>query len=132
MKNKFVLEMLRFAPIMFLLVFIGELNAAVRPEVLRAKCSTPRESHRFVIDNVEVDVKKGWNKMDQRLPASSIKLSTRTRYTIKGFKKYFNWNKNRYYIHIENAQNFSDVDDFVVIQNEKGHEITYPLNCQSL
>lgn len=132
MRKIVLVEILKLAPVVLLLSFAGELYASVKPQEIRAKCSTPRESHRFVIDNVEVDVQKGWDKLDKRLPASAIKLNTRTRYTMKGFKKYFNWNKNRYYIHIENREDFSEVDDYVVIQNEKGHEITYPLDCKNL
>lgn len=130
MNKKFVFELFKFAPLAFLLVFMGELNAAVKPQEFKAKCSTPREAHRFVIDNVEINVQKGWDKIDHRLPASSGTVNTRTRFTMKGLKKYFSWNSQRYYIHIENKSDFSEVDDFVVIKNGEGHEITYPLSCK--
>lgn len=132
MKKRFYVEIFKFAPVFLMLLFLGELNAAVKPQEFKAKCSTPREVHRFVIDNVGVDVKKGWDKLDHRLPASSATVSTRTRFTMKGFKKFFKFENKRYYIHIEDKKGFSEVDDFVVIQNGEGHEITYPLSCEKV
>ena len=129
MKKGFYVEIIKFAPIFLVLFLLGELNAAVRPQEFKAKCSTPRERHRFSIDNVGVKINKGWDKSDNRLPASSAEVSTRTRFTMKGFKKFFKYENKRYYIHIEDKSGFSEVDDFVVIQNGEGHEITYPLNC---
>lgn len=127
MKKKVLVEIFKFAPVLILLAFLGEASAAVMP--LKAKCETPRGFHRFVINNKAISVQEGFDQLDERIPASAPEITTRTRYTMNGYKKYFNWNQNRYYIHIEDKRKFSEIDDFVVIKNKEGHEITYPLDC---
>ena len=124
--KKLLWDLFKFLPGLFLLFMVGQLNAAVKP--MKAKCQTPRGFHKFSIDNNNVQIIKGLGK-DQRLPASSIKLNSRTRYTLKGFKKYFRYDDKNYYIHVEDSKSFSELDDFVVIKNSKGHEMTYPLEC---
>ena len=38
---------------------------------------------------------------------------------------------NKQLIHIEDIQNFSEVDDYIVLENNKGYRITYPLKCRT-
>ena len=40
MKKGFYVEIIKFAPIFLVLFLLGELNAAVRPQEFKAKCST--------------------------------------------------------------------------------------------
>jgi hypothetical protein len=47
-----------------------------------------------------------------------------------GFSKFFYVSGKKYTIHIDDKDNFSDIDDYMIIKSSNGHEITYPLNCQ--
>lgn len=36
----------------------------------------------------------------------------------------------KYKVHIENTKAFTEVDDYIVIENSEGHRITYALECK--
>ena len=36
----------------------------------------------------------------------------------------------KYEIHIEDTSNPSEVDDYIVMENSRGHRITFPLECE--
>jgi hypothetical protein len=42
----------------------------------------------------------------------------------------FNLDGLKYKYHIENTKSFTNVDDYITIENSKGHKITYPLECE--
>lgn len=89
-------------------------------------CHTPRLSKAFQIEKTSVafyqaDVVRG------REIASTI--HARTRFTHNGFTKVIKHEGKKYILHIEDKNNFSEVNDYLVIKNNRGHEMTYPLNC---
>lgn len=59
---------------------------------------------------------------------SSIEM-VRTEKRHKGFDKILNMQGLKHRIHIDDAEHFSDVNDYLVITSPKGHEMTYPLSC---
>ena len=40
------------------------------------------------------------------------------------------FNNLKYTFVLSNTNNFSELDDYVVIENDRGHKITYPLSCK--
>ncbi len=89
-------------------------------------CHTPRLSKAFQIGKTSIafyqaDVSRG-RELASTIPA-------RTRFTNTGFTKVITHEGKKYTLHIEDKNNFSELEDYLVIKNNKGHEITYPLTC---
>lgn len=53
-----------------------------------------------------------------------IELDNLTKFPIE-----FNENNLKYKININNINKFDKLDDYMTIQNNKGHKITYSLDC---
>ena len=68
----------------------------------------------------------------ERGRAIASALPTRTQKTISGFTKFTNFEGLNYKLHIENIDSLSDVDDYLTIKNQNGHEMTYPITCKKL
>lgn len=49
---------------------------------------------------------------------------------LKQIHKEFETNGLKYEVHIENVKEFTEVEDYITIENEKGHKITYALECK--
>lgn len=89
-------------------------------------CHTPRLSKAFQIEKTSVafyqaDVVRG-RELASAIPA-------RTRFTHNGFTKVIKHEGKKYTLHIENKNNFSELNDYLVIKNNRGHEVTYPITC---
>jgi hypothetical protein len=106
--------------IILALGFSGAANASIY-------CHTPRDTKVFQIHKQKVTfMVEGFSN---RIPASIN--SVRTRKTIKGFTKVVAFEGHKHTIHIENANHFSEVDDYLIIRSHKGHEVTYPITCSN-
>ena len=89
-------------------------------------CQTPQGNKGFTIFKSHVAFHKGG--LDQkRVPASIKKI--RTKKTTRGFSKVLFYEGKKYTLHVDNTKSFSWVNDYVVVRNKSGHEITYPLEC---
>lgn len=44
----------------------------------------------------------------------------------------FNFEGHKYTLHVENVESFSDVEDYLTISDQKGHEILYPVTCSKI
>lgn len=89
-------------------------------------CHTPRLSKAFQINSTSVAFYQN-DVAHSREIASTI--PARTRFTGQGFTKVIINGGNKYTLHIENKNSFSEVDDYLTIKNDKGHEMTYPITC---
>jgi hypothetical protein len=47
-----------------------------------------------------------------------------------GMTKIVEFEKQKHTIHIADMNNFSDVNDYIIIKSNSGHEVTYPINCE--
>lgn len=95
-------------------------------------CTTAFGEKSFTISGQGIS----FNKEDETGVSRSISSvngdSVRTHKKHLGFTKTLYVDGNKYKINVQNTQNFSDVNDYLSITNPKGHEMTYPLNCQSV
>lgn len=99
--------------------------AALKPSI---KCQTMNGEKSFVIDQHSVAF------VDQRLEGNHRSIasvsSLRTVLEGNGFTTSLSFEGKDHIIHIEDKDNFSEVDDYISITNQKGHQITFPLECQ--
>jgi hypothetical protein len=89
-------------------------------------CETAFGEKSFVIENERVVFSK--EHAEQGRSISSID-HVRTEKRHKGFDKVLFKDGLKHRIHVDNAQEFSEVNDYIVITSPKGHEMTYPLSC---
>lgn len=91
-------------------------------------CQTPRKSRSILIENGQISFLRN-GEISARNVAS---LKNSSNFSLpKKFKKSIRSEGSVYTIYINNTKSFSEVDDYVTIKNNKGHEITYSLNCSN-
>ncbi len=88
-------------------------------------CHTPRMNKVFTMTEDKVVFED--EASVSRNIASVQKV--RTKKEGMGFTKILNYEGNKYTIHIASSEKFDEVEDYLSIRSEKGHEITYPINC---
>lgn len=106
------------------------LTTLLSPSILADKnivCFGPRQSHKVVLNKKNVTISRPFAAINREIASE---ISVRTRLRGNGFSKFFYLAGKKYTIHIEDQNNFSDIDDYMVIKSSNGHEITYPLECQ--
>ena len=82
--------------------------------------------------NTEFKINKRLISIIENNGRSLASVSARTKHTSNGFDKILSHNNKKVTLHIENRKNFSQVNDYIILRNTQGHEITYPLECQNL
>lgn len=98
-------------------LFIGQSYAA------GIECSSERLGQVFKIAQTQITLADN----DGRSIAS---LGARTKIRGESVEKIVNYNNKKMTIHIGNKKSFSPLNDYIVLKNSHGHEITYPLDCQ--
>lgn len=63
---------------------------------------------------------------------SIASVSARTKHLSQGFNKILNHENKKVTLHIQNKRSFSQVDDYITLRNQQGHEVTYPLECENI
>jgi len=91
------------------------------------ECHTPRMNKTFKIEDNRVTF---FNDQPVEGGREVASVGTRTRKTATGFTKVLSFEGRKHTIHIDNAKSFSDVNDYMVVRNNRGHEMTYPLTCK--
>lgn len=91
-------------------------------------CHTPRMNKMFEINDNKVSFINEDVPMKNREIAS---LVSRNKTSATGMTKIVNFENQKHTIHIEDVNNFSDVNDYITIKNKSGHEIIYPLSCKN-
>ncbi len=91
-------------------------------------CHTPRSNKIFEIKDTKVTF---FNEFDMSAKRELASVISRTKSSEKGITKIVNFENQKHTIHIENASNFSDTEDYIIIKAKSGHEMTYPLSCQN-
>ncbi len=109
---------------MFILLMASASNIFAAPQII---CTTPRESKVVLIKESAIALSTPEKLINQRTVASVS--SVRTKLEGQGFTKIIYLNGIKHTIHIENQNQFSDVNDYMVMRSQEGHEITYPLTC---
>ncbi|RPJ74985.1 MAG: hypothetical protein EHM20_09700 [Alphaproteobacteria bacterium] len=91
-------------------------------------CHTPRSNKVFEIKDTKVTF---FNEFDTTAKRELASVAARSKSSEKGVTKIVNFENQKHTIHIENASNFSDAEDYIIIKAKSGHEVTYPLSCQN-
>ena len=99
-------------------------NIFAAPQII---CTTPRESKVVLIKDRSIAFSTPEKLINQRSVASVS--SVRTKLEGSGFTKIIFLDGIKHTIHIESKDNFSDVNDYMVMRSQEGHEMTYPLTC---
>lgn len=108
----------------FIISFWAQVSmAAVNTSI---SCSTPHMGKVFTITEDKVVFEQ--DELSASRSVASIQ-KIRTKKEGNGFTKILSYESNKYTIHIANEENFDEVEDYLSIRSEKGHEITYPINC---
>lgn len=124
--KKMILDLLKFGPLLLFIVF-GQRAFASEGHI---QCKTHRGAKVFEIlgNSVSINLR---NDLDgDRFPASTSFQNARHKINTKGLTKIVFFEGQKHTVHIENLDNLSSLDDYVVISSNKGHQITYPLNCR--
>jgi hypothetical protein len=96
------------------------------------ECKTSFGEKTFLIEDGRISFQKEDLSGNSRSISSVSGESVRTQTKHLGFTKTLYIDGHKHKINIQNSQNFSDVNDYLSITSPKGHEMTYPLTCQSV
>lgn len=95
-------------------------------------CSTAFGEKTFTIEDNRISFHKEDDSGVSRSISSVGGESVRTHKKHLGFSKTLYMNGNKHRIHVQNVNEFSEVNDYLSITSPKGHEMTYPLSCHSV
>lgn len=129
MKNK-ALSVTTLIGFLGLILMIHALNSHAATGAIA--CSTAFGEKTFTIDDQHISFHKEDDAGVSRSISSITGDSVRTHKKNLGFTKTLYIDGNKHRINIQNANEFSDVNDYLSITSPKGHEMTYPLNCHSV
>lgn len=109
-------------------IILGLTTQAMAANIV---CSSPRLKKALKISNSRIAFLEE-SQLDGRQVASSAIKGVRTRNTAKGFDKIVHYEGHKHTIHIEDKNEFNELNDYIVIKSREGHEITYPLSCETM
>lgn len=112
-------KLLTFIMALIIASFMGQAFAEV-------VCHTPRMNKVFKIDQSKIAVYQSDVSNGREIASME---QARTLYTSTGFTKVMQHMGHKVTLHIEDTKQFSDLNDYLVIRDQQGHEMTYPLNC---
>ncbi len=112
-----------------LMTFLGVSNTYASKNK-EYTCFTPRYSRAFVVKKNTIAFFDPYSQIKSRGIASAIPV--RTRYAKKGFTKILFISGTKHTIHINNVNAPNELDDYLIMRGKKGHEVTYPINCQMI
>lgn len=112
-----------------LLAFLSVFNMAqasikAQPSV---SCKTNFGERAFTIEEGSVAFHQTESKAQRSI--SSV-YEARSQRTQKGLRRTLYLNGKKHLIHIEDMSNLSDKEDYLAVTSQKGHKMTYPLNCK--
>jgi hypothetical protein len=91
-------------------------------------CHTPRMNKIFEIKENHISF---FNEFSENKNREIASLVSRSKSDATGVTKIVDFENQKHTIHIENTNNFSDVNDYLLIKNKMGHEMMYPITCQN-
>ena len=107
-------------------VFVGQAQASVQGTVV---CKTAYGEKEIMIDNDHVAFNREDDSGVKREISSVNSVKVHTHKKHKGFTKTLYIDGMKHKVHVQDAGNFSEVQDYLSITSPKGHEMTYPLTC---
>lgn len=106
------------------LTFIALLAFNTEASIL---CHTPRMNKIFSVSDKKVTFFNEYSQANSRALAS---VTSKSKSSDLGMTKVVDFENQKHIIHISDAKNFSDVNDYIIIKSRTGHEVTYPLTCE--
>ena len=106
-----------------LTIFIGFTTSAQANLI----CHTPRMNKIIEINDNDVTF---FQEGDSNLSRKLASVQSRTKKSGAGFSKTVSFENQKHTIFIKDVKNFSEVEDYIVIKAQTGHEVTYPLSCK--
>lgn len=90
-------------------------------------CHTPRMNKIFEVSDKKVTF---FNEFDSKAKRELASVTSRSKSNDMGVTKVVEFENQKHTIHITDMNNFSDVNDYIIIKSRTGHEVIYPLNCE--
>lgn len=102
--------------------------------VPQLECRTNHHSsQQFKFSDSKVNVNVNTSTDANRNIASSVNFSNvRTRWSGNSMEKIGFFENKKHIIHIDDVSRPSEVNDYISIRSQEGHEVLYPLHCQLL
>ena len=109
------------------------MTAMALSAVPEITCQTNHKSNQF-LQFQDSQVVININRPDtttRQIASSPISFENlRTRWNGNSVEKIGHFENYKHTIHIDDVNNLSDVNDYISIRSQEGHEMIYPLNCQ--
>jgi hypothetical protein len=109
----------------FTLILLAMFSSNAKASNKAIVCETNFGEKSFTIQGTDIAFHA---EQDNGRSISSV-ASSNTRKTHNGFNKTMYLNGDKHLVHIENENNFNSNNDFLAVTSQKGHKMTYPLNC---
>lgn len=123
--KKMIIDLLKYGPLLLFIAFGTKAFANQNPIV----CKTHRGAKVFHIVGNRVSINLKSEEDGHRQPASTFQ-NARHKVNALGLTKIIFFEGQKHTVHINNMNGLSPLDDYVMITSKKGHQITYPLDCQ--
>ncbi len=91
-------------------------------------CHTPRMNKIFEVSDKKITF---FNEFENQAKREIASIIPKSKSNASGITKLVDFENQRHIIHIGDMNNFSDVNDYIIIKSKTGHEVTYPLTCEN-
>ena len=106
------------------LTFLALISFNTEASIL---CHTPRMNKIFEVNEKKITF---FSEFDSHAKRELASVSSRSKTVNLGITKIVDFENQKHTIHIANVNNFSDVNDYIIIKARTGHEVTYPITCE--
>ena len=106
------------------ITFLALLTFNTEASVL---CHTPRMNKVFEVSDKKVTF---FSEFDSHAKRELASVVARNKSEAQGITKVVEFENQKHTIHITDMNNFSDVNDYIIVKSRAGHEVTYPLSCE--
>lgn len=90
-------------------------------------CHTPRMNKVFEVSDKKITF---FSEFDSHAKRELASVVSRSKSSAGGITKFVDFENQKHTIHITDMNNFSDVNDYIIVRSRQGHEVTYPISCE--
>ncbi|MBC7713216.1 MAG: hypothetical protein H7177_07750 [Rhizobacter sp.] len=90
-------------------------------------CHTPRMNKVFEVSDKKITF---FNEFDTHAKRELASVIAKNKSEAQGITKVVDFENQKHTIHITDMNNFSDVNDYIIVKSREGHEMTYPITCE--
>ncbi len=121
---------MKICALILLLLLASTTAWSTVPEI---ECQTNHRSGQFLQFNdaqLVININRQ-STTSRKIASSTITFENlRTKWNGASVEKVGYFENYKHTIHIENVNHLNDVNDYISIRSQEGHEMIYPLNCQ--